>query len=96
MGVPSLPSAGGWVEGSAGEALRLHPQHAQVVDDDRPALAIVQDVDSAPPVVEAQTKVIEHSVRELHPEDTRPAPAVLLGPVLIEKHTAESAHIKAL
>src|SRR2546421_421897 len=70
------------VKGSAGEALRLHPQHAEVVDDGRAALAVAQDVDSPSPVVEPQTEVIEHAVRELHPEDPRPAPAVLLGPVL--------------
>ena len=84
------------VEGSAGEALRLDPQHAKVVDDGRPALAVPQDVDSASPVVEPQTEVIEHPVRELHPEDARPAAAVLLGPVLFEKRIAESAHVVAL
>src|SRR2546421_1990747 len=100
----SLPSAAKgvhetWVERverAAGEALCLHPEHAQVVDDGRPALAVVQDVDSAAPVVEPQAEVIEHPVRELHPEDPRPAPAVLLGPVLIEEYAAESAHVVAL
>src|SRR5712691_11161160 len=84
------------VEAPAGEPLRLHPEHAQVVDDGRPAFAVVQNVDSASPVVEPQTEMIEHSVRELHAEDTRPAPALLLGPVLIEEHAAESAHVIAL
>jgi hypothetical protein len=85
-----------WVEGPAGEPLRLHPQYAEVVDDGRPALAVVEDVDSASPVVEPQTEVLEHPVRELYTEDTRPAPALLLGPVLIEEHAAEGAHVIAL
>src|SRR5712691_10089260 len=85
-----------WVEAPAGEPLRLHPQHAEVVDDGRPAVAVVEDVDSSSPVVEPQTEVIEHPVREPHTEDTRPAPALLLGPVLIEEHAAESAHVIAL
>src|SRR5258705_13818584 len=84
------------VERPAREALRLHPQHAEVVDDDRPALAVAQDVEPAAPVVEPETEVIEHLVRERHAKDPRPAPALLLSPVLIEEHSAESAHVVAL
>ena len=40
--------------------------------------------------------MIEHPVHELHPKDPRPAPAVLLGPVLFEEHAAKSAHVVAL
>ena len=79
-----------------GETLGLDPEDAEVGDDDRTALAVAQDVDSSSPVVEAQTEVIEHPVRELHPEDARPAAAVLLGPVLLQQDPAESTHVVAL
>ena len=69
---------------------------AEVGDDGRAALAVAQDVDSSSPVVEAQTEVIEHPIGELHPEDARPAAAVLLGPVLLQKEPAESTHVVAL
>src|SRR6059058_74060 len=66
------------VEPPPRQAFRLGPERADVVDDDGPPLAISQDVDSTSPVVEPQTDMADYPVDELHPEDTRPAAAVLL------------------
>jgi hypothetical protein len=41
------------VERAPCEALRLHPENAEIGDDGRAALAIAEDVDSASPVVQA-------------------------------------------
>src|SRR5207245_7114514 len=84
------------VEPPSRKVFRLGPERADVVDDDGPPLAVSEDVDSASPVVEPQTDVAEHPVHEFHPKDTRPAAAVLLGPVLVQQHSAESAHPLAL
>src|SRR5438067_1454933 len=100
----SLPSAAKrphqpgveWVERPPREARRLGPERPEVLDDDGAALAIPKDVDSTSPVVEPQPEMAEHLVHQLHPKDTRPAAAVLLGPVLARQHVTEGAHSRSV
>ena len=70
---------------------------AEVVDDGRPALAVAQDVDASAPVVERAARSARAPGSASATRKTRArAPAILLGPVLVQEHTAESAHVVAL
>ena len=84
------------IEPPAGEPLRLEPNGAEIRHHDGSPFAIAQDVDSPSPVVEPQTEVGEHPIRELHPKDACPPTAVVLGPVLVEQRSTKGAHTVAL
>jgi hypothetical protein len=52
------------IEGAPGETLGLLPEHPQVGDDGRAALAVAEDVHAAAPVPELEPEVGEDAVQE--------------------------------
>src|SRR5207249_3681168 len=80
------------VERPAKQPLRLAPDCAEVVDDDRASGPVAEHVDPPAPVAERQPEVREHAVQERDPEEPRPPAAIALGPVVAEQDAAEGTH----
>jgi hypothetical protein len=81
------------IERSAGETFRLEPERPDVRDDRSPSGAVAEHVVAAAPVVETEPEVLEHPVQQAQPQELRPPPTALLGPVLADEDAAERAHM---